>query len=95
MRKAPPSATSLEEAKTRLLADALIGEESSGGQASQALSIADGSVAANYYATLQHRLARITPRTIQQVAIRYLRPHHLIAVYTGPRGPWDTGDFTL
>ncbi len=95
MRKAPPSATSLEEAKTRLLADALIGEESSGGQAAQALSIADGSVPADYYATLQQRLAKITPRTIQRVAIRYLRPHHLIAVYTGPHGPWDTGEFSL
>jgi zinc protease len=87
----PVSATELQEAKIRLVSDALLAEASSSGQAKQLLDVLDNDLPANYYATLNDRFARITPADVQRVAETYLKPQRLVEVYAGPSGPWAHG----
>ncbi|HZZ00988.1 MAG TPA: pitrilysin family protein [Candidatus Baltobacteraceae bacterium] len=84
----PVSQTEIQEAKVRLVGDALIDEASSTGQAKQVLDIGVNDLPLDYYRTLNDRFARITPADVQRVARNYLRPSRLIEVYAGPSGPW-------
>ncbi len=88
LQQEPVSATELQEAKVRLVSDALLDEASSTGQAKQILNIATNGFSTNYYGTLNERFARITAADVERVARAYLRPESLIQVYAGPEGPW-------
>lgn len=87
----PVSATELQEAKIRLVSDALLDEASSTGQAKQILDILVNDLPLNYYATLNDRFARITTADVERVAKTYLKPQQLVEVYAGPSGPWEHG----
>ncbi len=89
LQKAPVSQTELDEAKVRLASNALLDEASSSGQAKQLMDIASNGLPLNYYATLNARLAQITPADVQRVAREYLHPSRLVEVYAGPSGPWS------
>jgi zinc protease len=84
----PVSATELQEAKVRLIGNALLEEASTTGQAKQLLDIAVLHLPPDYYRTLNERFARITSADVQRVARAYLRPQSLVEVYAGPSGPW-------
>jgi predicted Zn-dependent peptidase len=81
----------LQEAKVRLVSDALLEEASSTGQAKQLLDILVNDLPANYYRTLNERFARITAADVERVAKTYLKPARLVEVYAGPSGPWAQG----
>jgi zinc protease len=85
----PVSATELQEAKVRLVSNALIEEASATGQAKQLMDITTNNLPLDYYATLNERFARITAADVQRVAKEYLRPSQLVEVYAGPSGPWS------
>jgi zinc protease len=87
----PVSATELQEAKVRLVSDALLEEASSTGQAKQLLDILNNDLPLNYYRTLNDRFARITAADVERVAKTYLKPARLVEVYAGPSGPWAQG----
>lgn len=87
----PVSTTELQEAKVRLVSDALLDEASSSGQAKQLLDIVLNNLPSNYYRTLNERFAHITAADVQRVAKTYLKPGRLIEVYAGPAGPWAQG----
>jgi zinc protease len=87
----PASAIELQEAKVRLVSDALLEEASSTGQAKQLLDILVNDLPANYYRTLNERFARITAADVERVAKTYLKPARLVEVYAGPSGPWAQG----
>lgn len=89
LRTHPVSETDLEEAKIRLVSQALLNEASAGGQLDEISEVASDSLPANYYTTLAARYASITPADIQRVAKAYLRPDRLIEVFSGPEGPWS------
>jgi zinc protease len=85
----PVSATELQEAKVRLVSNALLEEASSTGQAKQLMDIGTNRLPLDYYRTLNERFAKITPADVQRVASAYLRPERLVEVYAGPSGPWS------
>ncbi len=89
LQDAPVSQTELDEAKVRLVSNALLDEASSSGQAKQLMDIASNALPLNYYATMNERFARITPADVQRVAREYLHPSRLVEVYAGPSGPWS------
>jgi len=88
LQNEPVSSTELQEAKIRLVSNALLDEASSTGQAKQLIDIANNHLPLNYYATLNERFARITAADVQRVARTYLQPAKLVEVYSGPSGPW-------
>lgn len=88
LQEEPVSATELQEAKARLVSNALLEEASSSGQAEQLLDIAANHLPLDYYRTLNERFARITSADVQRVARTYLHPGSLVEVYAGPSGPW-------
>jgi zinc protease len=87
----PVSSTELQEAKVRLVSDALLEEASSSGQAKQLLDILRNDLPPDYYRTLNDRFANITAADVQRVAKTYLKPGSLVEVYAGPAGPWSHG----
>jgi len=89
MQNEPVTQTELDEAKGRLVSDALLDEASTEGQAGQLLDIATYGLPLDYYRTLNERFARITVADVQRVAKRYLKPERLVQVYAGPSGPWS------
>ncbi|HEY8314753.1 MAG TPA: pitrilysin family protein [Candidatus Baltobacteraceae bacterium] len=89
LRNQPVTATELEEAKIRVVSEALLAQESASSQVSELLDTSIYNLPADYYATLNDRYARITPADIQRVAREYLRPDALIQIYAGPAGPWS------
>jgi zinc protease len=89
LRDEPVSATELQEAKVRLVSNALLEESSSSGQAKQLMDIATNGLPLDYYRTLNERFAQITAADVQRVARAYLRPERLVEVYAGPSGPWS------
>ncbi len=91
LQSEPVSATELQEAKVRLVSDALLDEASSSGQAKQVLDILTSNLPLDYYRTLNDRFARITAADVQRVAKEYLKPQRLVEVYAGPNGPWAQG----
>lgn len=88
LQNAPVSATELQEAKVRLVSNALLDEASSTGQAKQLLDIEVNHLPLDYYRTLNERFAQITAADVQRVARTYLKPGNLVEVYAGPSGPW-------
>jgi zinc protease len=88
LQKEPVSLTELQEAKVRLVSNALLDEASSSGQVKQLMDIASNGLPLNYYGTLGARFSQITPADIRRVAQAYLHPDRLVEVYAGPSGPW-------
>ncbi len=89
LRDEPVSATELQEAKVRLVSNALLEEASSTGQVQQLMEIVENDLPLDYYGTLNDRFARITVADVQRVARAYLQPNRLVEVYAGPSGPWS------
>ena len=85
----PVSQTELQEAKLRLVSDALLEEDSASGQVDQLLDIGTSDLPLDYYSTLNERFARITAADVERVAQKYLRPNALVEIYSGPPGPWS------
>jgi len=92
LQNRPVTATELLEAKTRLVSQALLSEESAGGQADELLTVASNGLPLDYYQTLAQRYARITPADIQRVAKATLHPESMIEIFVGPRGAWSDHD---
>lgn len=88
LRTHPVTAVELQDAKTRLVSEALLSEGSATGQLDEISDIATNGLSLNYFANLQSRYASITPADIQRVAKEYLHPDRLIEVFSGPAGPW-------
>ncbi len=89
LQNVPVSPVELQDAKVRLVSDALLEEASASGQAKQLINIATYNLPLDYYRTLNERFARITAADVQRVARAYLHPDRLIEVYAGPSGPWS------
>ena len=89
LRDEPVSATELQEAKVRLVSNALLEEASAAGQVKQIMDIASNGLPLDYYGTLNERFSRISAADVQRVAREYLRPSNLVEVYSGPSGPWS------
>lgn len=89
LQSEPVSQTELDEAKARLVGNALLDEASSDGQAKQLIDIAVNHLPLDYYRTLNERFSRISAADVQRVARAYLRPGRLVEVYAGPSGPWS------
>jgi zinc protease len=90
MQNEPVTQTELDEAKGRLVSDALLDEASTEGQAEQLLDIATYGLPIDYYRTLNERFARITIADVQRVAKTYIKPDRMVQVYAGPSGPWSS-----
>ncbi len=90
LQEDPVTDTELQEAKLRLVGDALLAEASADGQAQQLLDIAEYDLPLTYYRDRNEEFAHITAADVQRVARRYLDPDHLVQVYAGPSGPWAT-----
>ncbi|MEO9170994.1 MAG: pitrilysin family protein [Candidatus Baltobacteraceae bacterium] len=88
LRTEPVTATELEEAKLRLVSNALLEEASADGQVSQILDIATNGLPADYYRSLNERFAKISAADVQRVAKEYLVPDALVQIYAGPPGVW-------
>ncbi len=92
LQEQPVSATELQEAKLRLVSNALLDEASADGQVGQLLDIGTNSLPLDYYRTLNDRFAGITAADVQRVAKTYLVPDKLVEIYAGPPGPWAQGE---
>jgi zinc protease len=85
----PVTQTELDDAKLRLVSDALIDEASADGQVQQLLDIGTNDLPLDYYRTLNERFANITAADVEQVAKKYLDPSQLVEIYAGPMGAWS------
>lgn len=83
--------TELNDAKLRLVSDALLDEASADGEAQQLLDIGTNGLPLDYYRTLNDRFANISAADVQRVAQKYLDPTALVEIYSGPPGPWSRG----
>jgi zinc protease len=83
------SAAELQDAKIRLVSEALLAEGSASGQLDEISEIARNGLPLDYYGTLVQRYRSITPADLQRTAKAYLRPDRLIEVFAGPEGPWS------
>jgi zinc protease len=88
----PVTQTELNEAKLRLVSDALLSESSADGEVQQLLDIGANGLALDYYRTLNDRFTGITAGDVERVAQKYLTPNDLVEIYAGPPGPWS-GNF--
>jgi zinc protease len=91
LQQHPVTETELNDAKLRLVSDALLDEGSADGQARQLLDIGTDNLPLDYYSTLNDRFASITAADVQRVAQKYLDPSSLVEIYSGPPGPWSGG----
>ena len=87
LQEEPVTQTELQEAKVRLVSNALLEESSSSGQAKQILDIADNRLPLDYYSTLNERYERITAADVQRVATRVLAPRPAGRSLLGALGP--------
>ncbi|MGB6985503.1 MAG: pitrilysin family protein [Candidatus Aquilonibacter sp.] len=87
----PVTQTELNDAKLRLVSDALLDEASADGEAQQLLDIGTNGLPLDYYRTLNDRFANISAADVQRVAQKYLDPTALVEIYSGPPGPWSRG----
>jgi zinc protease len=88
----PVTQTELDDAKLRLVSDALLDEASADGQVQQLLDIGTNDLPLDYYRTLNERFANITAADVERVAKKYLDPSQLVEIYAGPTGPWSGGN---
>ena len=91
LQSKPVTQTELDEAKLRLVSDALLAEASADGQVQQLLDIGTNDLPLDYYRTLNDRFDRITAADVERVARKYLEPNDLVEIYAGPPGPWSGG----
>ncbi len=93
LQRQPVTKTELDEAKLRLVSDALLQEASATGQVDQLLDIGTNGLPLDYYRTLNERFADITAADVQRVAKAYLKQNELVQIYAGPPGPWSAAEF--
>ena len=74
----PVTQTELNDAKLRLVSNALLDEASADGEAQQLLDIGTNGLPLDYYRTLNDRFANITAADVQRVAQKYLDPAALV-----------------
>jgi zinc protease len=91
LRTQPVSASELQDAKIRLVSEALLNEGSATGQLEEISDIAQNGLPLDYDGILAQRYASIRPADIQRAAKAYLRPDRLIEIFSGPAGPWSQG----
>jgi zinc protease len=89
LQTAPVTQTELDDAKLRLVSDALLDEASADGQVQQLLDIGANDLPLDYYRTLNERFANITAADVERIAKKYLDPSQLVEIYAGPTGPWS------
>ncbi len=88
-----PTADELQRAKTRSVAQRIIGLESVGGFGGKAVALAEGAVYAddpNFYRTQLQRTAALTPAQVATTMRRWLsRPVYSLKVSPGERGAYE------
>jgi zinc protease len=89
LQSEPVTQIELNDAKLRLVSDALLDESSAEGQVRQLLDIGTNDLPLDYYRTLNDRFANITAADVERVAKKYLDPSQLVEIYAGPVGPWS------
>jgi zinc protease len=75
----------LRRCETRQAARTILQEQATATIASDLMTIGTQAYAANYYATLAERFARVTPADVLRAARTYFHPEQLIEVRTGPK----------
>jgi zinc protease len=85
LRNAPVTATELANAKTKIVAGALVSEEATDSIVARVENIGASELPSDYYRTLAKRYNAITAADVQRVARKYLLPDHLVEVFEGPR----------
>ncbi len=84
----PVTSTELQEAKLRLVGNALLEEAGISGQATQLMDIGMNSLPLDYYRTLNERFGNVSAADVERVAQRYFKPDRLVEVFAGPPGVW-------
>lgn len=84
MQTQPVGRDELTRQKIKLVASAVIAEQSTYAITADVMNIGNNDLPLDYYATFAHRFDKITPAEIERVAKLYLHPANLVEVRTGP-----------
>ena len=85
LRTTPVTVDEIARARTKIVAGALVSEESTSALIGRVENIAMNRLPLDYYADLGSHYNAITPADIMRVAKTYIHLDRLIEVYTGPR----------
>lgn len=85
LRTKPVSLDEIARARTKIVAGALVSEESTSALIGRVDNIAMNHLPLDYYADLGAHYNAITPGDLLRVAKTYIHPERLVEVYTGPR----------
>lgn len=85
IRTTPVTADEVARARTKIIAGALVSEESTSALVGRVENIAMNQLPLDYYADLGSHYNAITPADILRVAKTYIHPERMIEVYTGPK----------
>jgi zinc protease len=85
IRTTPVTADELARARTKIIAGALVSEESTSALVGRVENIAMNRLPLDYYADLGSHYNAIAPNDILRVAKTYIHPDRMIEVYTGPK----------
>ena len=85
IRMTPVTADEVARARTKIIAGALVSEESTSALVGRVENIAMNRLPLDYYADLGSHYNAITPADILRVAKTYIHPDRMIEVYTGPK----------
>ncbi|MBV8599955.1 MAG: insulinase family protein, partial [Candidatus Eremiobacteraeota bacterium] len=85
IQRAPVSATELSQAKTKVVARALVGEEATDAIVGNVGNIASNDLPLDYYKTLRNRYEPLTAADLMRAAKRYIHPNNLVEVFEGPK----------
>jgi len=85
IRTSPVSLDEVARARTKIVAGALVSEESTSALIGRVDNIAMNHLPLDYYADLGTHYNAITPTDLLRVAKTYIHPERLVEVYTGPR----------
>lgn len=85
IRTTPVTADEVARARTKIIAGALVSEESTGALVGRVENIAMNRLPLDYYADLGSHYNAITPADILRVAKTYIHPDRMVEVYTGPK----------
>jgi len=85
IRTTPVTADEVARARTKIIAGALVSEESTSALVGRVENIAMNRLPLDYYADLGSHYNAITPADILRVAKTYIHPDRMIEVYTGPK----------
>ena len=84
LQNTPVDGAELARARTKLVAGALVAQQSTDAITAQVDNLQINRLPLDYYTTFSRRYAAVTPANVQSVAKQYLRPDGLVAVYVGP-----------